>query len=325
MNSTDSVITIGGLSLSLPLFFPSISTVKTNLTPVEYLKVIVALKYPCFLISAYDIFYSGNSKNKINKLLKTAQRQKQVVLLDSGNYESYWLKDKQWNETKFKKILKTSIYNLSFCYDEQNPPKSLALLTDLIENRVIGTQKGLENESIVPIIHAPFSILKDAVTKVAKRLQPLMLAIPERLLGDGILMRAITLFNIRKELSGLDKYIPIHLLGTGNPLSLLIYSMCGADSFDGLEWCQTAVDYKAARLLHFQQREFSEKQTAFDTLNDIPYTFKTLAHNLEFYINWMSDIQKKNVKLSLHLMMEQYLPEKFCKKLYKAIPQLKER
>lgn len=101
MRDTKSEITIGGSSLSLPIFFPSISTVKTNLAPIEYLKVIVALKYLCFLISAYDIYNSGNSnKDKLRKLLKTAKKQNQIILLDSGNYESYWLKDKRWTEAK---------------------------------------------------------------------------------------------------------------------------------------------------------------------------------------------------------------------------------
>ena len=62
--------------------------------------------------------------------------------------------------------------------------------------------------------------------------------------------RAKTIIKIRKTLAPKKQYYPLHLLGTGNPLSILIYSICGADSFDGLEWCQTTVDYNTGLLYH---------------------------------------------------------------------------
>jgi queuine/archaeosine tRNA-ribosyltransferase len=69
-----------------------------------------------------------------------------------------------------------------------------------------------------------------------------------------------------------------------------MYVMSGADSFDGLEWCQTAVNYENALLYHFHQRELFGPQVEFDSL-DIPYTQATLAHNLRFYSMWMREIQ----------------------------------
>ena len=44
------------LRIELPLFFPSISSVKTNFRPIDYLKFIEASNCPNFLISAFDIF-----------------------------------------------------------------------------------------------------------------------------------------------------------------------------------------------------------------------------------------------------------------------------
>lgn len=81
-----------------------------------------------------------------------------------------------------------------------------------------------------------------------------------------------------------------NLLGTGNPISMAIYTIMGADSFDGLEWCQTVVDYDTAYLFHFSQAEFFFNNNSLEGA-DLPYTLKTLTHNLLFYSKWMKDLQ----------------------------------
>jgi queuine/archaeosine tRNA-ribosyltransferase len=73
--------------------------------------------------------------------------------------------------------------------------------------------------------------------KVAEQLCPVLLAVPERALGEGIATRIRSVRQIRKALNELDFYCPLHLLGTGNPVSIIAYTIAGADSFDGLEWC----------------------------------------------------------------------------------------
>jgi hypothetical protein len=84
-------------------------------------------------------------------------------------------------------------------------------------------------------------------------------------------------------------------LGTGNPISLAVFSIEGADSFDGLEWCQTVVDHESGLLFHLSQADFFIGQTAWSDA-DIPFRIKVLAHNLEFYRDWMSRLQRANTK-----------------------------
>ncbi len=48
-------LTVADIGVRLPCFFPSISSVKANLLPVDYLEFLVAAEHPVLLISAYDV------------------------------------------------------------------------------------------------------------------------------------------------------------------------------------------------------------------------------------------------------------------------------
>ena len=128
-----------------------------------------------------------------------------------------------------------------------------------------------------------------------------MLAIPERELGDGLLERAKTVRDIRKALNTLGKYYPLHLLGTGNPISMIALAAAGADVFDGLEWCRTVADYHTGALFHFQHFDCF-KQTYLHRVQDqkirliventnASYTMKTLSYNVDFFEDWTRTMQ----------------------------------
>ena len=85
---------------TLPIFFPSISSVKTDFEEViNYMQVLIACPEICpqFLISAYDLNHmSKNNKDKSLHLLNKAKESGTIILMDSGNYESYWKDDRKW-------------------------------------------------------------------------------------------------------------------------------------------------------------------------------------------------------------------------------------
>ena len=110
---------------------------------------------------------------------------------------------------------------------------------------------------------------------------------PERELGEGIVERTQTVRKIREALNTLRTYYPLHLLGTGNPISIITYALAGADSFDGLEWCQTTVDHETGRLLHFQQWDLIRYQTRWGESTPLSYIQSVLMHNLGFYKKFM--------------------------------------
>lgn len=117
-------IDIGTVRLPTPIFFPSISTIKTALSPAQYLAALHSLRdlNKQFLVSAFDLNRSGDGDG-LAQCLIAAQAAGVTVLMDSGNYESYW-KDVQsdWRQADFHDVLKRFSCSFAFGFDEQNPP-----------------------------------------------------------------------------------------------------------------------------------------------------------------------------------------------------------
>ena len=147
-----------------------------------------------------------------------------------------------------------------------------------------------------------------------------MIAVPERELGDGVLAIAKTVRKIREALNETGRYYPVHIVGSGNPLSILIYAACGADSFDGLDWCQTVVDHATGRLYHSLQLDFFAHQTPYASEAELPYLPRALAHNLMFYLGWMEKIRKSMGEGSIAEMIAKFIPAETHPKLQELLP-----
>lgn len=283
---------IGGKALRLPVYFPSISSVKTALQPQDYLQVLTTLAgiNRQFLVSAFDLATIPHPAEAA-KLLQSSRDTGAVALMDSGNYESFW-KDarEQWLQPSFHQMLAGFPCDLAFGFDEQQPPADATEHVALLVARWKEDQAAAGSCQIVPIIHGDASDLPGLCNDVAAQTGVSMLAVAERRLGNGVIDRARSVLAIRNALDKLGRYVTMHLLGTGNPISIALYSAMGADSFDGLEWCQTVVDHDTGLLYHLSQADFFAKQTAwFDA--GLSFQARTLMHNLEFYASWMQRLR----------------------------------
>ncbi len=279
---------VSGNYYNYPWYFASISTVKTNLSPLEYFKIINSLQYDKTLISAFDLaLHCDGHKKEVRKELKNAQMKHRTVLMDSGNYEKYWHRNKEWTKEKFEKTAKSYPCPLTFSYDLhfQGSVSNNSVKRNC--NGVLKSQKVLDQTTMLPIVHASKDKLPKICSKVSQILSPITIAVAERELGHGILDRASTVKAIRRSLNESGVYYPLHILGTGHPISLLILTAAGADSFDGLEWCQTTVNHTNGSLLHFQLRELLNCGCPYCKDHSLDYPLATLAHNLHFYTNWM--------------------------------------
>jgi queuine/archaeosine tRNA-ribosyltransferase len=280
-------LNLGGRVLPTPVFFPSISSVKTALRPLDYLRFLSSATHlnGQFLISAFDLAQTDNA-DSAEVMLATARKSGAFILMDSGNYESFW-KDSQakWTQSAFHDALGTFPCDLAFAFDEQEPPTDIGEHLALIVTRLNADQQAKSNSVIIPIIHGIVGELPMLCASVAESTGVTMVAVPERRLGDGVLARAQTVSAIRHELDKTGRYVALHLLGTGNPISIAIYSVLGADSFDGLEWCQTVVDFETGLLFHLSQFDFFEKQSLWADPG-LSFHANALMHNLEFYVEW---------------------------------------
>ncbi|MHA6846523.1 hypothetical protein [Ralstonia syzygii] len=281
-------LSIGVRSLPLPVYFPSVSSIKTSLRPQDYLQFLSSLVglNGQFLVSAFDLA-NIEDPTSAGERLAVSRQAGAIILMDSGNYESYW-KDAQadWKQEHFHKALKDFPCDLAFGFDEQSPPNDHKEHVDLIAKRWLADQEAAGSCLIIPIVHATAAELPALCAAIAAETGVTMLAVAERKLGDGILERARAVRAIRSEMDKLGRYVALHLLGTGNPISIAIYSAMGADSFDGLEWCQTVVDHDTALLYHLSQADFFVGQTAWGDA-ELSFQARTLAHNLEFFEDWM--------------------------------------
>ncbi len=128
-----------------------------------------------------------------------------------------------------------------------------------------------------------------------------MLAIPERELGDGLIARMETVLEIRKALNKTGTYFPLHILGTGNPITMISLAAVGADTFDGLEWCRTVADYTNGHLFHFQHFDIIRKHCESmirlpivrQLVNDdeVPYSMQVASYNLDYYQDCIRTMQ----------------------------------
>lgn len=302
---------VGGINT--PCFFPSISgAAKNSLSPVDHLNILLALRHPLFLVSAFDIEHTDES-NKITmeNNLKRASINGQIILLDSGLYEKRWLRVKRWPKPTFHKILKKTPCHVAFGYDTLhfNRKTTTDEIVDEITRAVILDRKKGAMNVMVPIVHTKyipdFSVI---CSKLLLKLATPLIAIPERELGESVIEVAETIRSIRAALDATGKNCLIHILGAGNPLSILIYTACGADSFDGLDWCQTVVDHDTGRLFHSMQLDFFAGQTDYSTQKSLPYLTRLFAHNLVFYENWMRKIRSSIKEGNIIDLINEFVP-----------------
>ncbi len=309
-------IDIGGGPFDYPSYFPSISSVRTLYKPLQYLKILNKSNYPWFLFFAYDIAHAeDDDKPSIARVMKEAVAGKKV-LLDSGYYESSSKGDDRWGQRGYWDILKGFDFTYAFCFDHctDNEGKSFQ---DIAHDVVRCWKMDVEEtgkDNIIPIVHADAPRdFKFIVPRVVQAINPIMIAVPERELGEGIIATARTVFEIRKSLHEAKSSCPLHLLGTGNPLSILAYTACGANSFDSLEWCQMILDFNTSQLHHMKHYDFFDYQSDWASQPGVKRELAALMHNLEFYRLWMTQIHAAITKNDITDLLKSYLPVRWDK------------
>ncbi len=251
--------------------------------------------------------------------MKRFRESQDILLIDSGNYEACRKGDRYarrtnpngWHKDVFRETALRLKPDFVFSFDSINPAGPSEKIVSQVVASFESDDRALKSREfdLCPIVHMPkqftgsrANCAAHIVSGVARELAPQMLAIPERELGDGLLERARTVRDIRRALNRLGRYYSLHLLGTGNPLSMIALAAAGADSFDGLEWCRTVADPEKGFLFHFQQFDcFS--QTRLHQVQDLrirsllqnpkaSYSAKVLGSNVEFFKDWTRTMQR---------------------------------
>lgn len=315
-------LAIRGKTLALPAFVFSLSSHETQITPRDGLTLLRMLGPEALLVSAYDAskYLSGRGvKKAFSANVKQVCQSETVLFVDSGNYEAYRKDDRYnprrnpggWKTREYRETAARLSPDLVFSFDMVNPKGNRDEVASTIVRRFRNDDKALRERDfpLCPIIHLPqtcegeiAACASQITAAVASELRPLMIAIPERELGDGIRQRASTVRAIRTALNSLGRYYPLHLLGTGNPLSMLTFAAAGADAFDGLEWCRVVADYQYGHLFHFQQfdcfrdmclgRVRDRKIRLLIETPGIPYAMKVVSYNVDYFGDLVGEMRE---------------------------------
>lgn len=305
-------------TLQLPCFLFSVSSYETQIQPRDGIKLFQHFQPAAVLISAYDAWKYRESDKEFLGTVHELRKSNCAVFLDSGNYEAYRKKDQYstqnkdgWRREYFREVASEISPDFAFAFDETDPEGNIDEVLERIVSGFHGDASGIRPRDfpLCPIVHLPgkcevsrAECATQIVSRVVSTLDPIMVAIPERELGDGLIERVRTVRNIRRALNDLGRYYPLHLLGTGNPISMIAFAAAGADSFDGLEWCRTVADYDKGYLFHFQHfdcfRSHCVNRVRSRIIRKIiedpnaAYGAQVASYNLDFFAEWTRTMQE---------------------------------
>lgn len=312
-----STIELRGKTLQLPCFVYSLSSHETQVPPKDGVKLFQLLEPAAGLISAYDAWKYYKRDRAFLSTIKILRKSNCTLFLDSGNYEAsrkndHYSKNNKngWHRDCFRQIANELSPDIAFAFDETRPKGTIDQVAERIVKNFHADKRAICSDDfpLCPIVHLPekynetvAECASTIVARVALILDPVMIAIPERELGDGLVERFRTVKEIRNALNRLGKYYPLHLLGTGNPISIIALAAAGADSFDGLEWCRTVVDYDNGNLFHFQHFDCFRERYLTRLQSDIcksiiqnpeaSYCARVASYNMDFFTDWTKTMQ----------------------------------
>ncbi len=265
---TDELARVGRIDRSRPLvtpsYFPAVSGASKGSRPLDLIRLITDSGYPRVLLSAYDVSrLAPKQKSWVTRELHRYRGDAGCVFLDCGVFESYWLRDSRWGFTKYAKVVREVESDFYAAFDGAvHLPSTGALAVGFSSDQVLrsislsGTSRCvLIAHGISPkrLLNAVISISELAMkaNANASRPPPVVVAIPERECGANVVERAGTIAAIRRSLDKRSAPALLHILGCGHPLSMAAYCSAGADTFDSIDWCSTAVDWRTFSMTDF--------------------------------------------------------------------------
>jgi hypothetical protein len=200
------------------------------------------------LVSAYDVEYGG---------IKPPLAFPSVLFLDSGGYEaskenelsdvgdkSY--KPRAWSPEQHELILKNWVSSpavplVVISYDH---PKDRSTIDNQIERakKSCALVPGAFTEILIkPFTEASIRLDMDEIIKNIDELKKFdVIGITEKECGKSIFDRMVNIAKLRRALDSVGAKNPIHIFGSLDTVSSVLYFLSGADIFDGLTWLRYA-------------------------------------------------------------------------------------
>jgi queuine/archaeosine tRNA-ribosyltransferase len=220
---------------------------------------------------------------------KKYQGKKNVILLDSGVFESYWFQDGKWNFAKYASVVKkvSPAFFISFDGGVHTHGKRGE---DGFVLRDVDRSISLSPKAICLVaVHGttPERLVKNVQTLLDKRPHVVAIAVAERDCGETIIQRSHTIALVRNALG--ERFL--HILGCGHPQSMAAYVYVGADSFDSLDWCRHGIRRSTNDLVDLSH--VSIQGCSCNVCGQgVARTEAALLHNLLYYQDFSAQLQR---------------------------------
>jgi hypothetical protein len=197
----------------------------------------------CMLLSAYDI----HSRN----IPMPQAAVTDIVIVDSGGYETSPTHDLstiyldpvaqvEWSAQDVAGIYAAWPPRIPAIFVSYDYYKSRSSLEQQIDDgrHLFANHRGqLRCFLVKPETTEQGCVQLRSIMAAAKELESFdVLGVTEKELGGSILERMEAIASIRLALDDADVSIPIHVFGSLDPLSTILYFLSGAEIFDGLTW-----------------------------------------------------------------------------------------
>lgn len=205
------------------------------------------------LVSAYDL-YHGHIPSDIDLNFPP------LIFVDSGGYEAsqdralqdparpgnteYLPSDEEWKKEKYEKIINAwDKIPPTIFVNFDHPNKRVALNEQISDAlKLGGASTQLEREFLIkPNTEHKQYLDVDEICANIKKLSPFIaIGVTEDEIGNTPLKRMVQIGRLRKAMNDANMDLPIHVFGSLDTITTLLYFVMGADIFDGLTWLRYA-------------------------------------------------------------------------------------
>lgn len=246
-----------GTSLHTPVLVPSFSSKAFGFSrggQPEILQVLDAsrefITKTC-LISAYDVYYEYIPAPE--DLGITVD----IMFLDSGGYEVSEAQDLsavkkpvhkplEWDSEKLETVVNKWPKEVPAVFVSYDHSKEKKPLTEQLRDakEFLQRHQGHLHSFLLKPQTMEEQTLELVLQMLPEHVRELtgfhILGVTEKELGNSILERMVRIGELRQVLDTAGLFIPIHVFGSLDPLSVILYFVAGAEIFDGLTWVRFA-------------------------------------------------------------------------------------
>ena len=243
-----------GIELETPLLIPSFSSKGFSFNnhgeseATDALKVSKEFLTESLLVSAYDLYHKHIPYSE--EFVCT-----DLTVIDSGGYETSHIYDlsatskypypiKEWSIDKLDEVLyqwpkhKAAVI---VSYDHGTERHALEMQIKLAEELFNKHSSFLSDFLVKPETDAQQYIqIENVIRGISQFGQFAIIGVTEKELGNSILNRMKNISKIRKGLDDANNNAPIHVFGSLDPITSILYFLAGAEIFDGLTWLKYA-------------------------------------------------------------------------------------